>query len=224
MKALLQIDNADTSEDKLLGFLIEMASNWIEELLGRNFTFKQRTEYLKGSGTQKLLLKNRPAFAVLPSSPTVPAIQVFLDEGAYYGATSGAFTAQGDQLVYGQDFALQIDQEDGISSRCAILIKLNSFWPKPCVREAGWLSPYVGQSFGPIKVTYWAGYTVDTLPSSFRLAANLLIAKLRTVFPLGVETAGEGYEERSLSVALSQKEMLLRLVKPMILPYLNFKW
>jgi len=214
VKSLLNIDPSDTIEDKNILFYIEWASRIIEEYLNRpGLTYASRTEYYGGSGTQKLLLKSRPVFVN-------PTIQVFLDEGGFYGSVSGAFTQSDSQLTYGVDFCL--DTLDGISSRSGILIRTHDFWPKPAIRQQGYLSPFIGQGFGAIKVIYTAGYTVDTLPPQFRAAADLLVSKLRYVFPLGVELGGESYEDRSISVVANQKGYLMSLVKPLLFTFRNW--
>ena len=217
LKGILEIDPLDTSEDKKLMFLIEMASQWIEEWLDRPGLFlKARTEYYNGTNTQKLLLRSRPVF-------TTPTIQVFLDESGYFGSVSGSFDSSLTALTYGEDFALKVDQEDG-SSRSGILIRINNLWPRPSVRQAGLLAPFIGEGFGSIKVTYTAGYYVDNLPPVFRLACNILVAQLRYMFPLGFLLASESFEERSISIHIPQKLYFLSMITPMLLPYKNWFW
>ena len=217
IKVLLEIDSQDTEEDILLGFLIEQSSQWIEEILNRpGMAKKSRTEFYNGTGNQKLLLRSRPVF-------TTPTIQVFQDEGGNFGATSGSFNATDSALVYGTDFALVVDQENG-TSRSGILYRINELWPRPSVRQRGLLSPFLGTGFGTIKVVYTAGYEVDNLPASLRLAANLLVQRLRYIMPLGMELTGDSFEERNMSIVTSAKEQLLVLVKPLLLPYRNWKW
>ena len=179
-------------------------------------SYKLRTEYYNGTNSQRLLLRSRPVF-------TTPTPQVFVDSGGYFGSVSGAFTGANDALTYGVDFCLDIDQEDG-TSRSGILIRFNDFWPKRYVRQAGYLTPFVTPSYGSVKVIYQAGFTVDTLPAVFRLAMNLLVAKLRWIFPLGLELNSESYEERNIGIAASQKNYMLNLVTPMLKPYSNWKW
>ena len=69
-----------------------------------------------------------------------------------------------------------------------------------------------------------AGHTADTLPAPLRMAAVTLIAKLRHVFPLGVELTSESYEERSISWTPNQKYYLMSLIRGMIEPYRNRRW
>lgn len=216
LKRILEIDPNNTQEDVLLGFLIEQASAWIEELLNRpGLMFKARTEYYAGTGTQKLLLRSRPVF-------TTPTIQCFVDEAGYYGTRSGSF-ASTTELTWGDDFTLDIDQDDG-TSRSGILIRINNLWPKPHVRQTGLLSPFVGDSFGHIKVIYTAGYTVDSLPATLRLACNILASKLRYFFPLGQELNSDSYEEKGIGIVTSDKEKLLNHVRPLVLSYRNYRW
>ena len=213
LKAQLEIDSGDTSEDKKLNFFVEIASSWIEELLNRpGLSYKSRTEFYNGTGTQRLLLRSRPVY-------TTPTIQVSVDESGYFGQPSGSFDTN-TALTYGDDFYLQTDQEDG-TSRCGILIRNGTYWPKPRVRQAGLLAPFLGIGFGVVKVVYSAGYFVDNLPPAIRFACNLLVAKMRHLMPLGLELTSESYEERSMSWVGERKDYLLALVKPMIHPYRN---
>lgn len=213
MKTALEIDPEDTSEDKKLTLFLTHASSWIEELIGRPGMSKQeRTEYYGGTGTENLLLKSRPVF-------TSPTIQVFVDHVGHWGSSSGAFAAS-TELFYGQDFALVIDQDDG-TSRSGILVRLGGAWDNRAVRQRGLLSPYLVKGRGNIKVIYTAGYTVDSLPSVFRAACNLLVSRLNYIWPLGVELNSEGYEERSISIVTDQKLRLTALVRPMLEGFRN---
>ncbi len=216
-QAILEISNGDTSEDKKLNFLIEQASDMMEGFLGRqNFMSKEsRTEYHDGTGTLQLRLHARPVV-------TTPAITCFIDQEGRCGQVSGSFNTD-TQLTYGQDFYLQTDQPDG-SSRCGILVKTNNYWPKRTVRETGYLFPFQDANRGVIKVVYTGGYTVDSLPSELRLACNMLVAKLRYLFPLGVQLGSESYEERAISLIAKERNYLLALVKPMLFKYRRWSW
>lgn len=222
LKAVLEIDPRNTNEDKKLGFFIEYATAWIEELLNRDFSFKSRTQYYCGTGTQQLLLRNRP---VNPTPPApYSAISVVVDENGNFGQTSGAFTGPTSlPLVLGTDYVLVIDEDNG-TSRSGILKRINDYWNKPFVRQTGLLSPFVGEDTGSIQVTYTAGFTVDTLPSSLRLACNLLVAKMRYVFPLGIELGSENYEDRSISALMEKKDYLISLVAPLIMTHRNWRF
>ncbi len=216
-KKVLEIDPLDTQEDSKLLFFIEYASGIIEEILNRpGIEYKTRTEIYQGSGTQALLLRSRPVF-------TTPAITVLLDESANFGSSDGAFTAAISTLTYGVDYCLKIDQEDG-SSRSGILYRIGNYWPKTPVRQRGYLSPFIGPDYGSIKVTYTGGYTPDSLPSPIRFACNLLVAKMRGLFPVGMEMSSEGFQDRSMTFAPSQRDYLMSLAKPHLLAYRNWSW
>jgi len=217
IKSILDIDPENTAQDKMLNFYNEWAAGLIEEMLGRKGRLfkKSRTEYYKGTGTQKLTLRSRPVF-------TSPTIQLWEDEGAYYGSADDAFDDQ-TALTYGTDFALQLDQDDG-TSRSGILFKINGYWERPQIRSAGLLSPFQGESFGSIKITYTGGYTVDTLPADFRFAANLLIMRLSYMMPLGMNLTSESYEGRSISFSEENKDYLLQPIRNLLFAYQNWKF
>ena len=108
LKTLLEIPAGHTVEDTKLLLLLSVASDWISEILNRpGLFFKSRTEFYDGTNTPHLLLRSRPVV-------TDPAIQCWVDSGGFWGQTSGGF-ASNTQLVYGTDFVLKVDQEDGTS-------------------------------------------------------------------------------------------------------------
>ena len=221
LKVLLEIDQNNDGEDVKLNFLIEYATSLVEEILNRpNFAKQARTEYYNGTGTPKLLLKYRPVF-------TTPTIEVAIDNGGYFGAASGAFTASDSSLSYGSDFVLQIDQPDG-TSRSGILYRIGDFWKKREVRQTGYLTPFLMEGVGNIRVTYTAGYTIDTLPPVIREAMVLIIARARYILPLGLELTSESYEGRSISMggswASGNRNYFISLVKPMLLSFRNWRW
>ena len=228
VKVLLDIDSSNTAEDLKLNFLIELASDWIAEYLDRpGLLIASRTEFYKGTGTQKLLLNSRPVY-------TTPTIQVFLDEGGYYGSVTGSFNATTSALTYGTDFGLQIDQSNG-TSRSGILFRIRNVWTRPAVRTRGLLSPYIGEDFGSIKVVYTGGYFLENLPSQFLQAVVLIVARLRQLLPLGQIIQAESYEERAISYgnlfgaagggsASGSKEFIMNLARPLIFSFRNFRF
>ncbi len=217
LKSLLDINIEDTSEDKNLLFYAEFATDWITEILNRpGLFFKSRTEYYNGTGSQKLLLRSRPVY-------TTPTIQVFVDQSGYWGSASDSFNPTTSALTYGKDFALWIDQPDGATSRSGILLRLNDYWPRISAREQGKLTPFVVPGYGVIKVTYTAGWTIDNLPSTLRLACNQLVAMMRNLFPLGVQLTGESYEERNVQYLISHKDGLITpTLRGLIMSHRNF--
>lgn len=226
LKAELDINPNDFSEDLKLNFLITGASKWIEELLGRgDLAYQLYTEYYSSTLTGAIVLNKRPVYST-------PAPQVFVDAGGYFGSVSGSFGSN-TQQIYGQNFYLVIDEPDGISSRCGILAPINqgngatqngAWWNSQRNYQWGLLSPFLSAVPGSIKVVYYAGWTVDNLPADIRMACNFLVAKLRYVLPLGVELNSESYEERSIAAMNSQKDRLIALVKPMLWSHRNWSW
>ena len=215
LKTILEIPAGDTSEDAKLMLLIQYATSIIEEFLNRPGLFlKSRTEYYNGSGTAKLLLRSRPV-------NTTPTIRCWVAQGGDWGQTDDPFPDTAE-LTYGEDFVLQIDTDDG-RSKCGILTSKTTFWPKPNLRQVGWLTPFIGQDTGSIKVTYTAGYTVQDLPGAIRMACNLLVMRLYQAAPYGALLTSESYEERSVSYHLP-KEDLLSLIRPLLWQYRNFKF
>ncbi len=216
LNTALQIDPGDTAEDKSLNFIIEWATRWIEEILNRDISYKLRTEYYDGTGTVNLLLRKRPLW---PD----PLPLVYLDESGAFGAMSGAFSTSTTQQVYGTDFTVRWDQDDG-SSRSAILIRMRDFWPKKMVRQQGYLSPFVAPNTGIIKVTYAAGYCNDNLPAMLHLATVTLCSKLRHYLPLALEVSAENYEERAIAMIAERKDFIMAGIKPMIFTLKNWNW
>ncbi len=215
-KAILQIPSGDHTDDKLILFLIEIASDWIQEILGRDLEKKPRTEFYNGTGTQQLMLRARPV---------ILTPQVWIDRDGYYGSVNNSFSSE-QELTYGNfnnGFCLQIDQ-DTTSSRCGILVRVGNVWQKPSVRQTGLLTPFVGNAYGNIKVTYTGGYTVDELPSQIRFACCVLVAKMRSLLPEGMEIGSESYEERHIAVVWDNKHSLISTIRPMIWSFRNWKF
>lgn len=214
-KKLLDIDPENTSEDVKLSLYLEYASNWIETFLNRKLLYKERTEYYKGTGTQKLLLRVRPVY--LP-------MEVYVDtQDGYWGQSADSFPAS-TLLTYGSDYVLQIDDENN-RSKCGILINIRGSWPKPYVRVPGLLSPFINFDPGSVKVVYTAGYTTDTLPGDIRLACDSVVAAYRYVFPLGMVLDNESYEERSIRTHIEKaRDYCFMVAKPLLLPYRNWNF
>ena len=227
IKSVLEIDPSNNIEDKKLLWWIEQLSKWLEDnIFMRDLSYKIRTEFHDGTGTQTLLLKHRPVYpSSAPSfASALPfqAITVNVDEGGYWGSDPlGAF--QGPNMVYGQDYALRIDQSDG-SSRSAVLVRINDYWNRPQVRQVGLLTPFLSDvGTGSIQVTYTAGYTIDTLPAQVRMALDQLVAATRYLFPLGVLLASDSYEGRAISLLNERRDGLFAAAKPLVHSLRNWK-
>src|ERR1700724_2442686 len=226
LKTMLEIPDADTSEDRKLGIINEQVGNWLEEWTNRKFQYGQWTEVYKGTNTQKMPLRRRPVYAnqAIANPATQSPPQVYYDSGAYYGSAQGAWTSQDALMTYGVDFCLQLDQSDGITSRCAILNRIGNYWLRPSARAAGLLSPFYTFDTGSYRVTYTAGMTVNQLPAQLRLAADLLVSRLRWIIPTGQEVSNESYEERSVGFITSEKMKLMSLCAPLLQGHRNWSW
>ncbi len=221
---MLEIDPDNTGEDVTLLLYAEQATSIMEEFLGRDVSLKGRTQYYSGNATQKLPLKFRPVYPV-PTNSVYPTISVTVDGNGYCGAGTNAFT--GNPLTYGVDYFVQLDSDydnDGIdeASRSGLLIRINDYWERPFVRQWNLLTPFLGSGNGNIKVVYSAGWTIDSLPAAFRLAGNLLVSKLRWIFPLGLELSNENYIDRGIGIQANQRDYLLNLIKPILTPFRNW--
>lgn len=223
LKSVLQIDPDNHNEDFTLGLYNEWTSDIFEQILDREFTYATRTWVYPGTGTQKLNLRHRPVYPLTgpPKASQLPhtTLSVVVDDNAAYGFATGAFS--GTPLVLGQDFTIRIDQDDG-GSREAILYNLNDYWPRPFVRQQGELSSFVGPDMGSVQVTSTAGWTVDTLPAAMRMAADMIVTRLRNLFPLGQQLTSESYIERSIGLSEDQRRYLMQLARPFILPFRNW--
>ncbi len=216
LKLLLELDPLNTVEDAKLSLFVEMAGTIIEGLLNRDFIKKERTEYYGGCGTQQILLRHRPAY-------TTPVPQVWVDQNGYFGASSGSFQGSDQPLVYGQDFCFDTPEE-GQPSKSGLLIRVNNYWPRPAVRSDGLLSPYLGISHGNVKITYTAGYTVDTLPADFRFATISLVTKMRGFMPVGYELSSDGYEDKTISIIAERRDYLTATAKQILWRYRNWRF
>ncbi len=217
LKSVMEIAPDNHTEDQKILFFLEWASSWIEEYLNRTgrLFYKDRTEYYDGSGSPLLLLNARPVH-------TTPTIQVWVDSMGMYGASPTAFT--GDPLVYGEDFFLKVDQDDG-TSRSGILIRSRGWtWDKQWVKDANWLSSYKAPLLGGIKIQYSGGYTLNNMPATLRMAVVTLVTRMRYIYPLGMEIGSESYEERNISIVADRKNYLMGLVIPMLSTFRNWKF
>lgn len=217
LKATLEIDPRNKSEDKRLNFFIEMVTDVIEEWTdrkGKLFYKSGRVEYYDGTGTQLLLLRARPVYLD-------PAPVVKVNETAFYD--SADFNSV-DALTFNTDYTLRLDQEEEPRGRSGILIRNYNIWPRPAARAAGLLSPFVGEGFGSIQVTYTAGYTLNDMPAGLRMACMLAVARLRNVMPLGQELGSESYLDRGVSYVTGYRNLILSVVKPYLIGYRNWNF
>lgn len=213
LKSIFEIDPDNKNEDKNLWFFAEWATRWVEEYLGRDVSFKERTWYYDGKGTSNLVLKHRPVYRT-------PTPRAWVDDGGFGGDAPGAFPDT-TELVYGTDFVLAVDNYDTNTSRSGLLVHLGGGWPRFNYRRRGFLTPYAGPGTRNVKVVYSAGHTVDTLPATFRAGTVQMVAQMRSLFPLGLALSSENYEDRSISILNERKDYIMGLAKQWLMPYRN---
>lgn len=215
LKSLLEIPDCVTTEDRRLLIFLQWATEWVEELCDRKFGYGQYTEYIDAKGTQRLLLRHRPA---RPSG-----MQVWLDSASNFNAGDDPFPDT-SLLTYGTDYILEIDDVAKNWSKRGILYRINATWARRWTRSGPYLSAFHLDNPGTVKVTYNAGYAVDEMPANVRGAVLTLVAKMRNYFPLAMEIGGEGYEDRSLSYNLTDRNYLLTSVKDMLVNHRNWSF
>lgn len=224
LKQVLQIDPANSLMDYQLSLFNEWTGSIFDEFFDREVSYGTRTWVYPGTGNQKLPLRHRPVYPTTPppKAAALPftAIQVTVLEGANWGDAVGGFSTV-PPLVFGEDYAIRIDRDDG-GSREAILYNLRNYWPRPVQRQAGLLSPFVGPDMGSIQVIYTAGFTVDTMPAILRGAADMLITRLNNLFPLGQQLSSESYIERSIGLTENQRRYLLGVLRPFLFFWKNW--
>lgn len=159
-KLLLQIPQADTTQDTFVSLLIARLSAAIEKYCRRVFGPQQYTEIASGTGTSELALRQRPILAVSG---------VFLDPLAYFGDGSDAFDPATTQLQEGQQGGFAVEWDSGPTagpstsdnipmSTSGLLLMISDVWPKSVGYAYGRLSPIYGPPQGNIKVNYTAGF------------------------------------------------------------------
>lgn len=221
VKKVLNIPISDTSMDYALNYYIQVATSLIAEFLDRGqFYVQSRTEYYNGSGTQKLLLKHRPVFID-------PEPQAWTDLTGMWGEASDAFS--GTALTFGTDFGVWLDTVNPTTgvmdkSRCGILVRKSDYWAKPSIRQQGFLSPFIGPSFGNVKVIYTAGYSLADMPAQLRMACIETVAHLKYLFPLGLAISSESYEERHITLDSKNKNFIFGQVKHLISSLKNWRF
>jgi hypothetical protein len=135
-------------------------------------------------------------------------LSVWLDEGALFGQAVGAFPAS-TMLTPGIDFALDVDQPDGYTSRSGLIYCNNGPWPMPFTYSPGRISPDLGPRKGNVLVHYTAGYA--SVPTDIQLACNLMIARVRKLSIYGEALTAERDEVFSYNLKSAAK---LGLISP----------
>lgn len=191
---------ADTSIDAWLNQVIPQVDLAIRNELGREVIEYRAgiVEYLDGNGLQNLYLRHTPVQSIT---------EVRLDHAGYAG--QGAGFGSTTVLTAGTDYYLRKDDVNGWS-RAGTLVRINAVWPRRNVRTQGQLTGGWVPGQGNVMVTYVAGYTssANAAPADLTLAANQVIAQLRSRRTTGMPLQSESLGEYSYSLAAVQQALM----------------
>lgn len=152
VKLYLGITNTDS--DTLLTALISEADKMIKNYCRKQLESNIYTEFYSGDGTNALRLRQGP----------VTHIQnIWTDPGGFFGQGTNSPFSSTTLLTAGADYALNIDQWDGVTSVSRIVFRLVDVWQPAWVFVRGRLYAARRQAVGNIKVQYTAGYPVYLL-------------------------------------------------------------
>ena len=165
---------------------------------GTNTAVAGLTEYLNGTNTNEILLSETP---IVVSDLAA----VYFDQTGAWGQGPSAF-ASTTALVAGTDYALKVDQRDGVTSKSGILTRLNGVWPGIGARTPGRLAIPIEQGRGNLKIVYNGGYRA--VPAQIANEANKMIAKLMAL-DSGFITTSESFEDRTTAIDLGPWSNLL---------------
>ena len=187
LKLFLGLASTDTAQDTALDMHIDQCSARIETFCKRIFAAADYTSYLVGNGDR---------FLPLPQGPINSVASVNEDYYAFWGQAPNAF-ASSTLLTAGTDYAIVKDQPGGIS-KCALLYRINTVWPKPLTYVGGTISPQNLDGVGNLKIVFNAGYA--TIPYDIQQACCFLVAAVKRIAKLGVPTTSEGWEDYNYSL------------------------
>jgi hypothetical protein len=129
-------------------------------------------------------------------------IAVFENDTGYWNAGGGLFQATAtlnNILTNGQDYALDVDQPDGLTSRSGRLFRINNPWVAQYRREGGMLAALQEVGFGNVMVQCFVGF--PSVPADLEMACLMAVAKARDASPYGTQPASESYEAYARSLA-----------------------
>ena len=197
VQAALQLGAISDAEVPFCLQWIAAAEASVQRICGRKF-YRQAgiVEYLDGTGTQTVLLKETPVSSIT---------SVYLDSGGYYGQGTGAF-ASDTLLTAGEDYYLVIDDPSGVSVS-GRLNRIGRAWPLS-LNYIGriLLTPKPVPCPGCLKVTYTGGYSL--IPADLKLALFQIIADRRGAALNGVGLSGESFEGYSWSGVSGDQEVM----------------
>jgi hypothetical protein len=194
LRTHLGIPVTETGEDTFLTQILTQAEAMVRRYVRQTWAVPAAsyTQYLMGTNTDIILLRERPVTAIT---------SVYLDKAAFYGEAATAFAAN-TLLTEGTDYALI--PEGALGSFSGRLQRLNSVWPGTIEYTYGNLARAMVFGKGPIKVVYTAGFSAA--PDDVVLAVNLVAANLRA-FRLGAPLSSESYDGYSVSFTRGRKSM-----------------
>lgn len=197
-------DRIDDLITKVGAFIVKWLDRIVEAEVGV-------VEYPVAYGTGTFRLRNTPVtFTNLTS--------IYYDVGANFGRGSGDFSST-TLLTEGTDYVLRVDQNDGVTSLCGIVERINGTWAGRLTRERGHLAASTEPRRGHIKVTLSPGWS--TVPADIALAANLLIIRVIQMGPRGYVLMNESYAGYSygLNPPKSGDMLLTPEILDLLLPY-----
>jgi hypothetical protein len=190
-------------------FHLAAAESLLKRLCGREFTYKSRTFYLDGNGSQELQI---------PEFPVQSVTSVYVDRGGYYGQGTDAFDTD-TLLTAGTDYYLVID-DHGVNgwSKTGLLRRVGTVWPYNVSRKPGYLSKQREPCHGCIKLTAVTGYTL--VPFDLKMAIFDLVNFYRSAAADGRLLQSEGGEGYNYSLGgLDEEAKRLGSVKNIVSIY-----
>jgi len=214
VKTHLSIASADTSQDALLTQLLAGADAAIKQYFNQDLETTTRTEFMVGTGTPKLVLRQRPVQSIT---------SLYLDSSAYYGEASGAFPAS-TLLVAGRDYCLQRDANStSEKSMSGIVVKIGGVWTGANEKIRGLLTQGIVAGVGNIKVTYISGYV--TIPADLVLACHQMVSILRQGAQQGGPLQQESLDYYSYQLAAATPDSSpMGSVKQLLSGYKPWDW
>lgn len=187
LKALWSVAKDDVANDDQFRALIQQCSARIETFCRRVFATADYTEFVNGTGTRYLPLRQRPINTVA---------NVWEDNNGYWGQSDDPFPST-TLLTAGTDY--MIVKEDGPLGKSGMLYRRNGLWPKWDVYESGKIAAVPTPAPGNIKVEYNAGFS--TIPYDVQQACAFLCASVRRTIKLGAPTSSEAWEDYNYTLA-----------------------
>ena len=194
-----ETSTTDADAKAYLG-LLTAAEAAVRRICGRQFTRNTYTEYLDGSGTQAIMLRE---------TPVVSITSVNLDTAGFYGQGTNSPFGSSTALVAGDDYFLRIDDPTGVSNS-GLLYRTNKNWTAALnyvsQMQVPRITPMGGPYLGCVKVVYVGGY--DLVPADLKQAIFQIVQDRKAAINQGEKFAGEGFEGYSYSLGTPDTEVM----------------